>query len=55
MIMGSDHTFPNASNFRDAMYKMSLARRFQYSFKRNCTKHIIVLCIVAECPWKITC
>ena len=35
MIMSSGHTFPNALDFRDVVYMMSLARRFRYSFKRN--------------------
>ena len=37
------------------MYTMSLAGRFRYSFKRNSSKHMTMLCTVAECPWKITC
>ena len=54
--MGSGHTFTNiASKFRDVMYLISLVGRFQYSFKRNCTKHMIVVCIVVECSCKITC
>ena len=54
MIIGSGHTFPSASDFRDFVYIMSLAGQFQYSFKRNSTKHMTVLCTVAKCPWKIT-
>ena len=53
--MGSGNTFPNASNFRDAMFMMSLVWRFRYSFKRNSSKHMTVLCTIAECLWKITC
>ncbi|RVW21733.1 hypothetical protein CK203_108210 [Vitis vinifera] len=34
-IMGSGHTFPNAAEFRDAVYLMSIAGRFRYRFKRN--------------------
>ena len=37
------------------MYMMSLVGRFRYYFKRNSSKHMIVFCTVAECPWKITC
>ena len=54
-IMGSRHTFPNKDAFRDVMYLMSIARRFRYYYKRNCFKHMIVICTVTECPWKITC
>ena len=31
-IMGSGHTFPNAAEFRDVMYLMSIAGRFRYCF-----------------------
>ncbi|KAL6329751.1 hypothetical protein AAG906_035399 [Vitis piasezkii] len=41
-IMGSGHTFPNAVEFRDAIYLMSIASRFRYRFKRNSTKHMTV-------------
>ena len=30
-IVDSGHTFPNASEFRDAIYLMSLAGKFRYS------------------------
>ncbi|KAL6318131.1 hypothetical protein AAG906_035636 [Vitis piasezkii] len=53
-IMGSGQTFPNASEFRDAVYLMSLAYRFRYSFNRNNTKHMILVCTVDQCPWKVT-
>ncbi|XP_034674228.1 uncharacterized protein LOC117905411 [Vitis riparia] len=52
--MGSGHTFPNAAEFRDAVYLMSIANRFRYRFKRNSTKHMTVVCTVAQCPWKVT-
>ena len=52
--MGSGQTFPNVSAFRDALYLMSLSGRFQYYYKRNSYKHITVICIVTDCPWKIT-
>ena len=54
-IMGSGQTFPNVSTFRDALYLMSLPRRFRYYYKRNSYKHITVICTVNNCPWKITC
>ncbi|RVX23021.1 hypothetical protein CK203_008386 [Vitis vinifera] len=53
-IMGSGHTFPNAAEFRDVVYLMSIAGRFRYRFKRNSTKHMTVVCTVTKCPWKVT-
>ena len=53
-IVGSEQTFPNASKFRDAIYLMSLARKFWYSYKRNSPKHMTVVCTIENCPWKIT-
>ncbi|RVW87460.1 hypothetical protein CK203_036245 [Vitis vinifera] len=53
-IVGSGHTFPNASEFRDAIYLMSLAGKFRYSYKRNSPKHMTVVCTIEDCPWKIT-
>ena len=53
-IMGSGHTFPNATEFRDAVYLMSIAGRFHYCFKNNSTKHMTVVCTVNECPWNVT-
>ncbi|RVW81075.1 hypothetical protein CK203_045361 [Vitis vinifera] len=50
----SGHTFPNASEFRDAIYLMSLAGKFRYSYKRNSPKHMTVVCTIEDCPWKIT-
>ncbi|RVW99511.1 hypothetical protein CK203_021374 [Vitis vinifera] len=53
-IMGSGHTFPNAFEFCDVVYLMSIASRFRYCFKRNSPKHMTVVCSVNECPWKVT-
>ena len=33
---------------------MSVGGHFRYKFKRNCLKHMIVICIVKGCPWKAT-
>ena len=49
-IMGSGQTFPNVSAFRDDLYLMSLSGRFRYYYKRNSYKHIIVICMVTNCP-----
>ena len=54
-IMGSGQTFPHVSAFWDALYLMSLSRRFRYYYKRNSYKYITVICTVTNCPWKITC
>ncbi|RVW66874.1 hypothetical protein CK203_064248 [Vitis vinifera] len=53
-ILGSGHTFKNADEFRNAIYQMSLARRFQYKYKKNSPTHMSVKCAVENCPWKIT-
>ncbi|KAL6340013.1 hypothetical protein AAG906_038848 [Vitis piasezkii] len=53
-ILGSGHTFSTANDFRDAIYLMSVGGRFRYKFKRNCLKHMTVICVVKGCPWKIT-
>ena len=48
-IMGSGQTFPNFSAFRDALYLISLLRRFHY-YKINSYKHITIICLVTYCP-----
>ncbi|WKA11339.1 hypothetical protein VitviT2T_028847 [Vitis vinifera] len=53
-ILGSGHTFKNADEFRNAIYQMSLAGRFQYKYKKNSPTHMSVKCSVEDCPWKIT-
>ncbi|XP_034674329.1 uncharacterized protein LOC117905534 [Vitis riparia] len=53
-ILGSGHTFKNANEFRNAIYQMSLAGRFQYKYKKNSPTHMSVKCSVEDCPWKIT-
>ena len=53
-IIGSGHTFPNALEFWDAIYLMFLAGKFRYSYKRNSSKHMTIVCTIQDCPWKIT-
>ena len=53
-ILGSGHTFSTANEFRDAIYLMSIGGCFRYKFKRNCLKHMTVICVVEGCPWKVT-
>ncbi|XP_059599268.1 uncharacterized protein LOC132255235 [Vitis vinifera] len=53
-ILGSGHTFKNADEFRNAIYQMSLAGRFQYKYNKNSPTHMSVKCSVEDCPWKIT-
>ena len=52
-ILGSGHTFKNEKEFRNAIYQMSLAERFQYKYKKNSPTHMSVKCSVEGCPWKI--
>ena len=52
-ILGSGHTFKNADEFRNAIYQMSLAGRFQYKYKKNSLTHMSVKCSIQGCPWKI--
>ncbi|KAL6316378.1 hypothetical protein AAG906_018081 [Vitis piasezkii] len=40
--------------FRNAIYQMSLAGRFQYKYMKNSPTHMSVKCSVEDCPWKIT-
>ena len=53
-IFGSGRTFSTTNDFRDAIYLMSVGDRFRYKFKRTCHKHMSVICVVEECPWKVT-
>ena len=53
-IIGSGHTFPNALEFRDAIYLMSLAGKLWYCYKRNSSKHMTIVYPIEDCPWKIT-
>ena len=39
-ILGSRHTFKNAEEFRNAIYKMSLGGRFQYKYIKNSPKQM---------------
>ena len=48
-IMASGQTFPNADAFRDVVYLMSIARRFQYYYKRRCFKHMTIIYMVNDC------
>ena len=54
-ILGSGQTFRNASEFRDALYLMSLVGRFRYRFKKNTPQRMSLVCTIDNCPWKITC
>ena len=33
---------------------MSIGNHFRYKFRRNCLKHMTVICVVEGCPWKVT-
>ena len=49
-ILDNGHTFSTANEFRDAIYLMSVGGRFRYKFKRNCLKHMTIICVVEGCP-----
>ncbi|XP_059596419.1 uncharacterized protein LOC104880560 [Vitis vinifera] len=51
-ILGSGHTFKNADEFRNAIYQMSLAGRFQYKYKKNSPTHMSVKS-QDECSYKV--
>ena len=53
--MGSGSMFTNVDAFHDVVYLMYITGRFRYYYKRNCFKHMIVICTVNGCLWKITC
>ena len=53
--MASGQKFPNADVFHDVVYLMSITGRFQYYYKRNCFKHMTVICTINDFPWKIIC
>ena len=46
-------SFPNADEFRNALYTISLVGRFQYKFKKNSPKRISMYCSVDGRPWRI--
>ena len=49
-MLASCQTFPNADAFRDIVYLMSIARRFQYYYKKNNCKHMTNICTINDCP-----
>ena len=53
-ILGSGHTFSTTNDFQDVVYLMSIGGLFRYKFKRDFPKHMIVICVVEGCPWKVT-
>lgn len=52
-IIGSGQIFGIVKESHDAVYLMSLVGHFRYKFKGNSPQHIIVICNVETCPWKI--
>ncbi|XP_059598679.1 uncharacterized protein LOC132255063 [Vitis vinifera] len=53
-ILGSRHTFKNADEFRNAIYQMSLAGRFQYKYKKNSPTHMSRGVVVVEDVFRTT-
>lgn len=52
-IIGSGHTFNDALAFRNALYRYSLAHKFNYKFLKNSTHIMRVRCLVEECEWQV--
>lgn len=52
--LSADQIFNNAEDFRLALYKYSLAKRFKYRFSRNASKRLKVKCLADKCPWELT-
>ena len=49
VIIGSGQMFRNANEFRDVVYMMSLAGRFQYRFKKKNMKKMSVVFTIEKC------
>ena len=46
-------TFADADEFKKALYKYSVANKFEYAFKRNSSSRMSVYCKVNGCEWKL--
>ncbi|KAK4284109.1 hypothetical protein QN277_000982 [Acacia crassicarpa] len=54
LFVGVGQIFDNAVAFRQALYKYSIAHKFNYTFVKNNPKKMIVKCKIDGCKWKIT-
>ncbi|KAJ6731853.1 POLYPROTEIN putative-RELATED [Salix purpurea] len=52
-ITGVGQDFKNVAEFRDALQKYSIARRFAYRLKKNDTNRASGRCVVDGCSWRI--
>ncbi|KAJ6331915.1 hypothetical protein OIU76_010318 [Salix suchowensis] len=52
-ITGVGQDFKNVAEFRDALHKYSIARRFAYRLKKNDTNRASGRCVVEHCSWRI--
>ncbi|KAA8528159.1 hypothetical protein F0562_035590 [Nyssa sinensis] len=53
IITGLGQRFESANDFRDALYKYSVAHGFLYKLKENSSKRVNVKCKAEGCPWHI--
>ncbi|XP_028773768.1 uncharacterized protein LOC114730821 [Neltuma alba] len=54
LLSGVLQTFAYADAFREALYKYSIAHKFQYKFLKNSKDRMSVKCKIEGCLWKIT-
>lgn len=52
-ITGVGHEFKSVVEFRDALQKYAIARRFMYRLKKNDTNRASGTCIADGCSWRI--
>lgn len=52
-ITGVHQRFNNVHDFRDALYKYSIANGFTYRFKKNEGRRVTAKCKAEGCPWRI--
>ncbi|KAL3585443.1 hypothetical protein D5086_012310 [Populus alba] len=52
-ITGVGQDFKDVAEFRDALQKYSIARRFAYRLKKNDTNRASGRCVVEGCSWRI--
>ncbi|XP_028807155.1 UDP-glycosyltransferase 88A1-like [Neltuma alba] len=50
LLLGKKQTFANATEFRKAVYKFSIAENFEYKYVKNCEECVHVKCKVEGCP-----
>ncbi|XP_028799749.1 uncharacterized protein LOC114755045 [Neltuma alba] len=53
VFAGVGQYIPHAQDFREAMYRFSIAQKFATTYVRNSREKMNVRCKVEGCPWKI--